>query len=76
MTPQQSRMARAGLKWSLDDLAEAAGVGRATVARFEGGQTVEAGSVSALREAMQKAGAHFIETGPFAGAVQMRLKGA
>jgi transcriptional regulator with XRE-family HTH domain len=60
MTPEQSRMARAALRWSLTDLAEASGVGRATAARFELGQSVEADKVSAMRGALIAAGAQFV----------------
>jgi transcriptional regulator with XRE-family HTH domain len=60
MTPTQSRMARAALKWSLSDLAEQAGVGRATVARFELGEG-ETGpeTLDKLRKALADAGADF-----------------
>ena len=51
MTPTQSRMARAALKWSLSDLADAAGVGRATAARFELGEAVAPASIAAMRSA-------------------------
>jgi len=53
-------MARAALKWSLTDLAEASGVGRATAARFELGQSVEPDKISAMREALIAAGAQFV----------------
>jgi len=59
MTPTQSRMARAALKWTLTDLAQAAGVGRATVARFELGERVGNGPVEAMQLAMEKGGAKF-----------------
>lgn len=52
-------MARAALKWSLTDLAHAAAVGRATAARFELGQSVEAAKVAAMRKALEDAGAQF-----------------
>ncbi|WP_374407431.1 helix-turn-helix domain-containing protein [Pelagerythrobacter sp.] len=61
MTPTQSRMARAALKWSLTDLATAAKVGRATVARFELGETVGAASVEAMAKALSDAGAKFAQ---------------
>lgn len=53
-------MARAALKWSLTDLAEASGVGRATAARFELGQSVEPERIAAMRTALENAGAHFV----------------
>jgi len=76
MTPQQSRMARAALKWSLSDLAEASGVGRATAARFELGESVEAGRVEAMRRAFEASRIHFVETGKWAGAVYSGLRKA
>ena len=60
MTPVQSRMARAGLNWSAGDLAEAAGVSRKAVMRFEnhgiGGPAVRV----ALTRALEAAGARLI----------------
>jgi predicted transcriptional regulator len=62
-------MARAALKWSISDLAEAAEVGRATVARFELGQPVEAEKAAAMRDAMERRRVHFVDKGRLAGAV-------
>jgi len=59
MTPTQSRMARAALQWSLTDLAKAAGVGRATVARFELGESAVPETVEKMRKALADAGADF-----------------
>jgi transcriptional regulator with XRE-family HTH domain len=59
MTPDQSRMARAALKWSIDDLHKNAKIGRMTVVRFERGETVNAESVVAMQEALEQAGATF-----------------
>lgn len=42
-------MARANLKWTLTDLAEATQLGRATLAYFELGQAVSAETASAIR---------------------------
>jgi transcriptional regulator with XRE-family HTH domain len=74
MTPTQSRMARAALKWSLSDLAEAAGVGRATVARFELGETVAPASVAAMRAAFEAKRVRFVDSGRMAGAVYLGLR--
>jgi len=52
-------MARVALKWTTDDLAAHAGVGRMTVARFERGDSVAASSVDAMRSALVEAGADF-----------------
>lgn len=52
-------MARAGIGWSAHDLAREAGVGYATVARFEGGGTINAASLAKLEQALTGAGAAF-----------------
>lgn len=59
MTPTQSKMARVGLRWTTDDLAEYAGVGRMTVARFERGDQVSAESIEKMHGALANAGAQF-----------------
>jgi transcriptional regulator with XRE-family HTH domain len=63
MTPQQSRMARAALKWSLTNLAEAAGVGRPTAARFEFGEAVEEVMVTDMRKALEVKRIQFVDEG-------------
>ena len=66
-------MARAALGWSIDKLAEAAGVGRFTVARFERSgvrpETLQPETVGKLRSALERAGVQFIASGKFAGGV-------
>lgn len=69
-------MARAALKWSLSDLAEAAGVGRATAARFELGEAVASASIAAMRSAYEAAGVTFVEAGKLAGAVHPGTRAA
>ena len=59
MNPTQSRMARAGLQWSLHDLAAHSGVARITCARFEAGKAVAAESVDKMSKALADAGADF-----------------
>lgn len=63
-------MARAGLvredcgklrAWSVDDLANAAGVSPRSIVRFELGEKVRLETVEALRSALVKAGALFVE---------------
>jgi transcriptional regulator with XRE-family HTH domain len=54
-------MARAALQWSIDDLREAASVGRMTVHRFESGETVSLESIEAIRGALIEAGAQFLQ---------------
>ena len=68
MTPTQCRMARAGLKLSAVDLAKAARVGYATVARFESGKTVQPDMIERLRQTLAAAGAVFNNGGRLVGA--------
>ena len=68
--PEQSRMARAALEWSLEDAAAAAGVSRRTVLRFERyHRDVKPELIEAVRRAYEAAGVRFIDTGPDAGGV-------
>ena len=69
-------MGRAALKWSRLDLAEAAGVGVATVVRFEGGKAVSPETATAMREAMETRRVKFIEKGSLKGAVYGGLRKA
>lgn len=63
MTPTQSKMARAGLGWSLPDLATASGVSRMTAVRFESGQTVAPETVTAIRTAYEANGVILLADG-------------
>lgn len=76
MRIEQCRSARALLNWSAADLAKAAGLGSATVRRFESSQTVQAESIDAMRRALESAGVIFIDQGKRSAAagVGVRLK--
>ena len=63
ITAKQSRMARVALNWTTSELAEYAGVGRATVARFELGNAVADESAARVRVAFEAAGATFSASG-------------
>jgi transcriptional regulator with XRE-family HTH domain len=63
MTPEQCRMARAALKWSLDDLTAKAGVGRATISRFEMGADIREDIRAKIERALTEAGAKFDSRG-------------
>lgn len=63
MNVTQCRMARAALKWSSHDLADAAGVARITVARFELGQAIEDVKRDAIQAAFERAGIVFFGSG-------------
>lgn len=58
------RMARAGLGWSASRLADAASVGRSTIARIEAGASVRKSSIDRVRRALAAAGARFAQNGP------------
>jgi len=54
-------MARAGLGWSVADLAAKSGVAARTIARFEAGEPVKLETVEALRSALVQGGALFVD---------------
>ncbi|MDO9713637.1 helix-turn-helix domain-containing protein [Paracraurococcus lichenis] len=62
--PVQSRMARAALGWSLQDLAREADLGIATVNRFEvGTAATNRTTLSRIRRTFEAAGLRFMENG-------------
>ena len=77
ITSDQIRAARALLRWTADDLANAANIGIATVRRFESSDGVPSGQVrilGALKLALESAGVEFIgtpEEGPGVRLVRM-----
>lgn len=62
-------MARAALGWTWQRLAEEAGVPKASVLSFEGGETVRPTSTEAMRAALEGGGVHFLMNGPHKGGV-------
>ena len=65
MNDTQCRMARAALRWSLDDLALASGLNRRTVTKFERGGSVTQASASKLRAAFVAQGIDFAAWGNY-----------
>jgi transcriptional regulator with XRE-family HTH domain len=63
MTIEQCRAARALLNWSAQDLAKAAGLGVASVRRFEGGEPVQGDTVGKISVAFEYAGVVLIASG-------------
>lgn len=62
LRPEQSRMARAALNWSLEEAADAAGVSRRTVLRFERDhRDIKPELIQAIRRAFEDAGVRFID---------------
>ena len=78
MKVEQCRAARALLGWSAQDLAERAGIGVATVRRFETASIVAPNSVEAMIDALRVAGISFIAAGEASpsGGDGVRLTGA
>ena len=56
MTPKQCRMARSGLGWTVNKLAEAAQVRPNTVSNFERGKGVQMNTMNALKNALLATG--------------------
>lgn len=65
--PLQIRMARAALRWSVQDLAAKAGLAANTVSRFEVGREAMVDSVRRMEKALEKAGVIFIPADASAG---------
>ena len=62
MNADQCRMARAALHWTFDDLAERAGLGKATVRRFEAeGTDARTSTAAKIRDAFEAAGVTFLD---------------
>jgi transcriptional regulator with XRE-family HTH domain len=59
MNRKQCKMARAALGWRASDLADASGVHRVTVARYERGDEVDAKTLQAMRTALEREGVLF-----------------
>jgi transcriptional regulator with XRE-family HTH domain len=74
MNSQQSRAARALLKWSQRELADASGVALSTVADFENDKREPwPDNLAAIRGALETAGVVFESDGKFVG-VKMKIK--
>lgn len=56
MTPKQCKMARAGLGWTVSDLAEKAGTRPATISNFERGGVALTTTAQMLKEAILATG--------------------
>ncbi len=60
-------MARIGLRWTQDELAEKSGVNRRSILRYEAGGNIAAESIEAMRRALVDGGASFADRGPVTG---------
>jgi transcriptional regulator with XRE-family HTH domain len=64
ISPEQCRMARAALRWSAQELAQRANVGRVTVQRLESGKVEPVPAIAAaIRQALERAGVEFHPNG-------------
>ena len=60
LEPVQVKMGRAALDWSAGKLGQKAGVGLATITRFEGGGGVTVKTLTKLETTLEKGGVIFI----------------
>lgn len=67
MTPEQCRMARAGLSISARELADTSRVSVSTITRFEAGQTVPPMTVALFQKALERQGVEFVANGENVG---------
>ena len=58
--PAQIRMARAALGLSIRELAELAGVNKATIVRLEAGQQLRQSTIETIRSSLEERGAEFL----------------
>lgn len=74
LSPDQSRMGRAAVRWTVRDLSEKSQVGVTTINRFETGQAESnPATLAALRRALEAAGVEFIDAN--GGGPGVRLRG-
>jgi DNA-binding XRE family transcriptional regulator len=75
VTSAQVRMARAALKWTVRQLAEAAGVHRNTITNIEVGRYAgDVASLSAIRAALEAGGVEFIDENGGGPGVRVRKR--
>ena len=66
MTPDQCRMARTALHWSMKQLASAADLSERTVLKFEKGEHVSHITIETLRQVLVAKGIKLVENGVIA----------
>jgi len=65
ITPLQIRMARAGLRWTIEDLSDESGVSSRTIKRIEAAEEIisaNVGTLNKLKASLEAAGIEFIGT--------------
>jgi transcriptional regulator with XRE-family HTH domain len=61
LNARQCRTARAGLGWSVDQLAAVSAVSACLIRRFEAGEALERGTVLEIAKALSSGGAMFVD---------------
>jgi transcriptional regulator with XRE-family HTH domain len=61
MRIEHCRMARSGLRWTVNELARQSGISPRTIARFELGGRVAQQTLAAIKTTLEDAGAQFID---------------
>lgn len=77
ITPSQIRMARAGLRWTIEDLSHASGLSSRTIKRIEAADEILSANVSTLNKlmtALESAGIEFIGTPDNDPGIRIRTK--
>ncbi|WP_454268329.1 helix-turn-helix domain-containing protein [Roseovarius sp. MBR-51] len=74
MNDTQCKMARAALGLGVRELASLANVAQATISRLERGEQLKAGTVAAIRTALERAGVEFIAGNGGGPGVRLRKK--
>jgi len=77
ITGAQIRAARALIRWSADNLADAAGVGVATIRRFESCEGIPSGQIrvlDAVKLTLESAGVEFVGAVDDAPGVRLHAK--
>lgn len=72
MTPEQCKMARAGLGISVRELAELAQVSTNTISRLEAGEELKPRTVGAIQRALEVAGVIFVDENGEGPGVRLR----
>ena len=71
----QIRMARAALRWTVQDLAGKAEISKNTVTAIEGGGDYHAATLAAIQRALEAAGVVFIPENGGGPGVRLKRKG-
>jgi transcriptional regulator with XRE-family HTH domain len=74
LSPEQSKMARAALALSIQELAERARVSTNTIIRLERGESLKGRTLADIRRALENAGAEFIDGNGGGPGVRLKKK--